>query len=71
MSKIEIPRDVRNLKKSGTSTREKGSDLAQSYDKSPFTNRKIKKKKQNKIKKKVTSQKRSQKLRLLNDCGPT
>ena len=38
-------------------------DLTQSYDKNPFTNRKFKNQ--------VTTQKRHQKLRLHNDCGPT
>ena len=43
--------------------KEKGRDLTQSYDKSPNTNRKIEK---------ATRQhKTPQKLRLLNDCGPT
>ena len=45
--------------------REKGRDLTQSYDKSPYT-RKKKNPKSN-----VTTHKRHQKLRLHNDCGPT
>ena len=42
----------------------KGRDLTQSYDKNTYTHRKIQK---------ATRQhkKRHQKLRLLNDCGPT
>ena len=42
-------------------TSEKGRDLTQSYDKSPYTDRKIH----------VTTQTRHQKLRLYNDCEPT
>ena len=45
-------------------TREKGRDLTQPYDKSPYTYRKIEKCN-------VTKQKRHKKLRLHNDCGPT
>ena len=54
-----------NLKKSiDWYSREKEGDLTQSYDKTPYTNRKIRKPKDN-------THKRHQKLRLHNDCGPT
>ena len=43
--------------------REKGRDLTQSFDKSPYTDRKIQKQRDN--------TKRHQNLRLHNDCGPT
>ena len=43
--------------------REKEGDLTQSYDKTPYTNRKFENKR--------TTHKRHQKLRLHNDCGPT
>ena len=42
---------------------EKGRDLTQSYDESPYTNRKLNSQ--------LTTQKRRQKFRLHNDCGPT
>ena len=42
--------------------REKG-DLTQSYDKTPYTNRKFENQR--------TTHKLHQKLRLHNDCGPT
>ena len=43
---------------------QKGGDLTQSYDKSPYTNRKVKgAKKQHK--------QRHKKVRLNNNCGPT
>ena len=44
------------------SKRKKG-DLTQSYDKTPYTNRKFENQ--------TTTHKRHQKLRLHNDCGPT
>ena len=44
-------------------TREKEGDLTQSYDKTPYTNRKFENQR--------TTHKRHQKLRLHNDCGPT
>ena len=43
--------------------REKEGDLTQSYDKTPYTNRKFENKR--------TTHKRHQKFRLHNDCGPT
>ena len=43
--------------------REKEGDLTQSYDKTPYTNRKIRNQR--------TTHERHQKLRLHNDCGPT
>ena len=43
--------------------REKEGDLTQSYDKTPYTNRKFENQR--------TTHKRHQKLRLHNDCGPT
>ena len=43
--------------------REKEGDLIQSYDKTPYTNRKFENQR--------TTQKRHQNLRLHNDCGPT
>ena len=46
-------------------SREKGRDLTQSYDKSPYTHRK------KKTKNNVATQKRHQKLRLHNECGLT
>ena len=45
-------------------SREKEGDLTQSYDKTPYTNRKF----ENQM---TTHTKRHQKLRLHNDCGPT
>ena len=43
--------------------REKERDLTQSYDENPYTNRKFNNQ--------LTTQRRQQKLRLRNDCGPT
>ena len=43
--------------------REKEGDLTQSYDKTPYTNRKFENQR--------ITHKRHQKLRLHNDCGPT
>ena len=43
--------------------REKEGDLTQSYDKTPYTNRKFENKR--------ITHKRHQKLKLHNDCGPT
>ena len=43
---------------------EKGRDLTQSYDKSPYTNRNVKKGK-------VTHKQRHKKVRLNSGCGPT
>ena len=43
--------------------REKEGYLTQSYDKTPYTNRKFENQR--------TTHKRHQKLRLHNDCGPT
>ena len=54
--------DIHPLKKS--LNREKEGDLTQSYDKTPYTNRKFENQKDN-------THKRHQKLRLHNDCGPT
>ena len=47
----------------GVFSREKEGDLTQSYDKIPYTNRKLENQR--------TTHKRHQKLRLHNDCGPT
>ena len=52
-SLVSIPNEVR----------EKGRDLTKSYDKSPYTHRKIQKQRDN--------TKRHQKLRLHNDCRLT
>ena len=43
--------------------RENEGDLTQTYDENPYTNRKIENQ--------WTTQKRHQKLRLHDDCGPT
>ena len=43
--------------------REKEGDLTQSYDKTPYTNRKFENHR--------TTHKRHKKIRLHNDCGPT
>ena len=44
-------------------SREKGRDLTQPYDRSPYTDRKIQKST-------CQHKERHQKLRLHNDCGP-
>ena len=52
-----------NAKYKHSITREKEGDLTQSYDKTPYTNRRFENQR--------TTHKRHQKLRLHNDCGPT
>ena len=54
--------NMEGMKYSQSITREKEGDLTQSYDKTPYTNRKFENQR--------TTHKRLQKLRLHNDCGP-
>ena len=51
--------------KSNSIAKEKGRDLTQSYDKSPYTSRNVKRAKQQHIKQ------RHKKVRLYSGCGPT
>ena len=68
---IKLPILVKLIKKTRLFTsfriihlyREKEGDLTQSYDKTPYTNRKFENQ--------GTTHKRHQKLRLHNDCEPT
>ena len=56
---------VNQIKNKLAASRQKGGDLTQSYDKSPYTNRNVKRaKRQHK-------QRHKKKVRLNNDCGPT
>ena len=54
----------RNWKSSDSLIREKGRDLTQSYDKSPYTNRNVKRAK-------WQHKQRHKKVRLNSGCGPT
>ena len=65
IGKIEkVPKGIQGEKSSKDMAREKGRDLTQSYDKSPYTNRNVKRAK-------WQHKQRHKKVRLHSGCGPT